>query len=240
VKVKDRYERRVIRNYHIGDKFVELYLPYKDFVGIIKSPEKGKKYDDIYIPREELEKLVKLFLEEGKTFYLTVVNIKKLKYINEIYGIPAGDLVIRAVEQVLSRLALKFNFKFSQVAGGFFLVLPFMGLKDIENFERELLNQFIHLRVKYFNTEIKPRVDITTVEIIPNAVRTLEDVYKLIFYAEKQHRLGQISHFFADKQKEFLKLLERKGEAIRNLRREKGYFLSTTHSGLKHRKDFPL
>ncbi|HIO42220.1 MAG TPA: EAL domain-containing protein [Aquifex sp.] len=217
VKVKDRYERRVIRNYRVGDKFVELYLPYKDFVGIIKSPEKGKKYDDIYIPREELEKLVKLFLEEGKTFYLTVVNIKKLKYINEIYGIPAGDLVIRAVEQVLSRLALKFNFKFSQVAGGFFLVLPFMGLKDIENFERELLNQFIHLRVKYFNTEIKPRVDITTVEIIPNAVRTLEDVYKLIFYAEKQHRLGQISHFFADKQKEFLKLLERKGEAIRHI-----------------------
>jgi len=219
IKFQNRYEKRIVRNYHSRNKFVELYLPYKDFEKLIKISEKRKKYDDVYISRQELEKCIKSLLDKGKTFYITVINIKKLKYINEIYGIAAGDLVIKSVEQVLSRLALRFKFKFSQIAGGFFLVLPFMNLSEIEKFEKELLNQFTQLRVRYFNKEIKPRVDITTIEVIPDGIKTLEDVYKLIFFAEKQHGIGPIFHFFSEKQKEFLKYLERKGEAIRHIQK---------------------
>ena len=219
VKIGDRYEKRLIRQYRVGDTYTELYLPYGELVDLIKKPDKGRRYDEVYLPREELEELIKRLLQRGEVFYLTAINIKKLKYINEIYGIPAGDLVIQGVEQVLARLATRFNFKFSQVAGGHFVVLPFMDLKRIELFEKELLKQFSDLRIRYFEAEIKPRIEITTVEVEPSKLKTIQDVYKLIFYAEKQPRIGQISHFFTNQQEEFLQLLWRKGEAIRHIQR---------------------
>ena len=220
VKVKNRLEKFLIRVYNDKKLFAELFLPYQEVREAITA-EKGKYpkgvYDEIYLSKEEFEKLLESLLHQKRKFYIVFINIKKLKSINEVYGINAGDLVIKATEQVLGHLSAKFKFKFSQIVGGIFAVLPEEEPKTLEKFEEELLKLLRQVEIEYLNTKIKPRYSITTVEVNPAVIKNLPDLYRLLFYAEKQANGKGISHFFEDKQGAFIEFLHRKEEVSRKI-----------------------
>jgi len=218
VNTKDGLKRKLVRQYKRGNFYVELYLPYQVVKDVLTTRVELFAYsDDIYLTKKELEDLISSLLKRKEKFFIIIINVKKLKYINEIYGIPAGDLVIRAVEQILGRLSTKHRFRFAQVAGGFFVLIPSMDFAQIENFEREVLKEFLSLDVKYLSSRIKPRITITTVEINPVHFKSVGDVYKLLLFAEKQRKQHAISHIFENQQGEFLDLLRKKEIAIRHL-----------------------
>ena len=67
--------------------------------------------------------LIQELLNKEKGFYLSVLNIKKLKAINQIFGIEVGDTVIESIEKILDELSQKHKFYFAPIAGGYFVVL---------------------------------------------------------------------------------------------------------------------
>ncbi len=220
VRVKDNFVKKIVREYCLDGTFVELYLPYEEFVEAIKEyPSYPRKKDDVYLSKGEFETLLNKLLAEKKHFYLITVNIKKLKYINEIYGIPAGDLVIKAVEQVLSKLSSKYKFKFAQVAGGYFIIFLDQNLEQIEKFERELLDEFKKVNVLYMGKDIYPRISITTIEVFPQMVKNLKLLYKLIFYAERVRDTREIFHLLESGQREIIEFLQRKEELTQKLQK---------------------
>ncbi len=213
VKAVDKLEKRIIRQYRTGEYFCELFLPYWEIRRLLSEEgERYRRHDDVYISKEELEQLLHYKLSKGERFFLTLINIKKLKHINEIYGVKAGDLVIQATEQVLGQLAAKYPFKFGQIVGGMFVVVPEMELERLLRFEEELWNRLKELQVEYLNTKIKPRYTITTVEVTPNFIKHLKDLFRLLFYAEKRSDTKGVTHFFEKDQKEFIHFLKQREE----------------------------
>jgi len=216
--LKGKYVKHLIREYIHKELFLECFLPLDEIVGIVKSrfPSQGKT-DNLYLSKEEFEALLNRLLEAGKRFYLIAVNIKRLKYINEIYGIAAGDLTIRAVEQAISKLTAKYAFKFTQIVGGYFLIFLDQPLDVIEKFELELLKEFKKLQVFYFGHNIKPRITITTVEIAPKNINTLKLIYKMVFYAEKVRNEKDIFHLLEPSQREVIEFLQKKEDATQKI-----------------------
>ena len=203
-------------------RVAELLLPYGEVVDLFqKYPlDEGTTRDGVYLSKQEFEDLlVELLEKRKKTFYLITVNIKKLKFINEIYGIPAGDAVIKAVEAVFSRLSADYDFKFTQLAGGFFVVFVDKSLEEILQFERLLLKEFRHLKVRYLEHEIYPKITVTTVEVDPALIRDIKTLYKLIFYAEKVREEEELFHLLGKDQKRILEFLQRKEQLTAKLQR---------------------
>jgi len=217
LNTKESLQKKLVRQYKTNGLFVELYMPLDELKKVTEQTKKFSFKDNVYLTKEEFERLLIHLLKQGKKFLLTAINIKKLRYINEIYGIPAGDLVIKAVEQVLGRLATKYKFKFSQVAGGYFVLIPYMDFETVEKFEKAILKQFLKVEITYLSSRIRPRIRITTVEINPQRIKRLSEIYKLLLFAEKKAGGLAVAHIFEDKQEEFLELLRRKEEAIRHL-----------------------
>ena len=214
VKAGEKFEKRIIRQYRLGEEFFcELYLPYWEIKNLLSEErDRFKRYDEVYISKEELEQLLHYKLAKGERFFLTLINIKKLKHINEIYGVKAGDLVIQATEQVLGQLAAKFPFKFGQIVGGMFVVVPQMELEKLLLFEEELWKRLKELQVEYLHTKIKPRYTITTVEVSPSFIKHLKDLFRLLFYAEKRSDTKGVFHFFEEHQREFIRFLKEREE----------------------------
>ena len=219
-KAKDRLEYFLIRQYADEEKelYAELLLPLEELKEVVQTyKEKFRNYDEVYLSKEDFESYLNSLISNGKIFYVVLINIKKLKNINEVYGITAGDLVIRSTEQVLGQLATKFNFKFTQLVGGIFVIIPKMDMKKLENFESELLSHLRKVEISYLNAKIKPRYSITTVEINPKFIKNVTDLYRLLFYAEKQTTGKSVSHFFEKEQKGFILYLQEKEKVTRKI-----------------------
>jgi EAL domain-containing protein (putative c-di-GMP-specific phosphodiesterase class I)/GGDEF domain-containing protein len=213
-----KLEKFFLRQYSSKGFYSELFIPYEDVKKVILQPETVKrKYDEFYIPKKEFESILKHLSNQKKKFFLISVNIKKLKYINEIYGIPAGDLVIKAVEQKLGFLVKRFNLKFSQVAGGLFILVLNKTQEEVERIEQELYNLLKNLQITYLGQTIKTKVSITTIEVNPQKIKTIPDIYKLILYAEKKAGDQKIGHIFEKEQEQFYELIAKKEKGIRQL-----------------------
>ena len=121
------------------------------------------------------------------------------------------------MEQALAKLTQRYDFKFAQIAGGYFIIFFDKNLEGIEKFEKEILGEFKKLQVSYMGQNIKPRIDITTVQINPKQVKNLKLIYKLIFYAEKVRDTRDIYHFLELSQKEVVEFLQQKEDATQKL-----------------------
>ena len=214
----------------IGDGYLCRFFPLADLLNLIKNynfePINGDKY---YISKKTFEALLEGLLNEGQHFYVISVNLAKLKYINEVFGIAAGDIVVEKIENRLKELATNYAFKFTQINVGFFLILLGNDSKKAENLEKELLKSFSNMEISYFNTSLKPKVYITTIYVNPSKVKNVQNLYKLVFYAEKIRDDGQPVQLSENHQEEVLTFLKNKEILIENLQKALNQGLLTYH-----------
>ncbi len=162
------------------------FFPLSELIELIKDYDfQPSEKDGNYISKRDFERLITDLLNRKEKFYIISINLEKLKYINEVYGISAGDIIVREIEKKLKELSKYYNFKYTQIQIGFFLVLLPDNLSLVEQLEKDLLKHIGVIKVRYLNTTLKSRVYITTLNIDPNRVKTIQNLYKLIFYAEK-------------------------------------------------------
>ena len=101
LNTKESLQKKLVRQYKTNGLFVELYMPLEELKKVTEQTKKFSFKDNVYLTKEEFDRLLEHLLTQKKNFFLMVLNVKKLRHINEIYGISAGDLVIKAVEQLL-------------------------------------------------------------------------------------------------------------------------------------------
>jgi len=196
---------------------VELIIPYKELLKVISGTVSEEKVS-FFKPKPVFEEKLQSLIEKGKIFYLIAVNIRKLKHINEIYGVPAGDLVISGVESKIVKLGKEgYDFIYTQLAGGFFLLFMDKSLETILSFEKTLIGNFRNLKITYLDKHIYPKVTVTTIEIDPRLIKNLKDLYKLIFFAEKNREEEEVFHLFNGKRTDILDALNRKEELTKKL-----------------------
>jgi len=225
---EEELERAItVNEYPIGGKFRKLLLetfPLKGTEGLYAEilldydaiqrykPEKNP----YYLEKSELLKLMENLLKRDKSFYVSTINVKKLKSINQFFGLEVGDAVIHAIEKILHKFSTKYGFYYATVAGGYFIVInPSEGKKPY-NIEKEIFEEISKLQ-SLFNLPVKPRISIISTEISPLITKSAEDVLKIMFYAEKFKRDEGVLFLDVDKLNEILTTLGLKRQIIHSL-----------------------
>jgi len=202
---------RYLGRVYLPDKeIVEILIPYEEIVKTLEKQREEISRDKYYLSREEFNNLLKTKLAEEKPFFLITLNIKGLKKINEIYGITAGDLIIKAVEKILYHLVGTYNFKFTQLSGGFWIILYENKKENLIALENELKQALSSITVEFMQEIIKPKITITTLEIVPELIKELSQIYQLVIYTETTRPSDLYFFFKKEKTEEFLHYLDKK------------------------------
>ncbi len=160
--------------------------------------------------------LIQELLNKEKGFYLSVLNIKKLKAINQIFGIEVGDTVIESIEKILDELSQKHKFYFAPIAGGYFVVLDTNEQKEPYKIEKELFSYIQQLQA-LFNLPLKPKISIVSAYISPLITQDADEVFKIMFYAEKYKTEEGILYIDPQKLVEILRTLGLKQKLFQKL-----------------------
>ena len=158
--------------------YAELLLDY----GEIELYEEEK--NPYKVSKNRLIKLVQEYLNRGIVFTISLLNIKKLKVINQFFGLEVRDAVIKTIEKVLDKYSLKYGFYFAEMSGGYFMLVNSIQQEITYAIEKEIFREIDNLQ-KLFNLPVRPRVSIVSAEISPILTDKAEDVFKILFFAEK-------------------------------------------------------
>ncbi|NPB07041.1 MAG: EAL domain-containing protein [Aquificae bacterium] len=214
-----------VNEYPLGGKFRKLLLETfrtKEglFAEIVLDYETVQRYrperSPFYLDKAELIDFIQELLDRNRSFFVSTINVKKLKSINQFFGLEVGDAVIHAIEKILHEFASKYRFYYASVAGGYFIVVnPAEGGKPYR-IEREIFEAINNLQ-SIFNLPVKPRISIISTEVSPLITKSAEDVLKIMFYAEKFKKDEGVLFLDVDKLNEILTTLGLKRQIIRSL-----------------------
>ncbi len=177
--IKGKFKRCLIEIFRASeDLYVETLFDYDQIL------EAGKEDNPYYIPKASLLKLIQKLLDEDKVFFVSVINIKKLKSINQFFGLSVGDRIIETIEKILRELAFKYHFYYSQVAGGYFVVVVSENDSKPYKIEKEIFS-YIEKMQELYNLPVNPKISMVTSQFSPLITKDADDVFKILFYAEK-------------------------------------------------------
>ncbi|MDQ7055365.1 MAG: GGDEF domain-containing protein [Persephonella sp.] len=146
-------------------------------------------------------------LKRTKSGSIIIVNVKRLKAINEIYGKETGDFILEKIEQLIKSNFLRKNELIVRGISGEFFV--FSDTKFTKKFEERLqkIRNFIE---DYKGFPVKVKVYIASVFLPENASLIPEEIRKVIsvvkqkakergrFYIAKTEESGKRNNTFCE------------------------------------------
>jgi len=190
--------------------FVEVIFDYSD--GFLSKKKKRKGYLDKQAFKVEIQKL----LNEGKIFYISVVNIRNLKKINQFFGIDIGDSVIAAVEDVLQDFVERYGFYYTKLTGAQFVILNPSEQEMAFTLEEKLFDALKRVN-DLFHLPIKPNISMVATEITPLIVKNASEVFKIISQADRYRNDGGITFLTGEQIDEILTQLGLKSRVINSI-----------------------
>jgi len=154
---------------------LEIYFSYLN--------NKEEKF--LYFLSKEVERI--------KSGYLSVINVRKLKAINEIYGKNTGDYILDSLEQLIKKKFIKKDeLLIKGISGEFFLFSD-----DTESDLRKRLSELKKSLESYKEFPVSVKIIIGTVQIPENLVLTPEEIRKIVGIAREKAK-SETGFYFAD------------------------------------------
>jgi len=182
--------------YVFHEKFVEAYLLFKTLSGLsLKLMNELYEIYFSYLNNKEEKFLYFLSkeVERIKSGYLSVINVRKLKAINEIYGKNTGDYILDSLEQLIKKKFIKKDeLLIKGISGEFFLFSD-----DTESDLRKRLSELKKSLESYKEFPVSVKIIIGTVQIPENLVLTPEEIRKIVGIAREKAK-SETGFYFAD------------------------------------------
>ncbi|WP_457634967.1 EAL domain-containing protein [Persephonella sp.] len=182
--------------YIFHKKFVEAYLLFKT-LNSLSLKMMNELYEVYFHYMNNREEKFLYFLskeiENIKSGYLTVVNIRKLKAINEIYGKKTGDYILDTVERLIrEKFIKKDEILIKGISGEFFIFSEDKGDSLKERFTKLKKNLESN---KNFPVGVK--IIIGTVQLPEDITLSPEDIRKIVGIAREKAK-SETGFYFAD------------------------------------------
>ena len=195
-------------------KYVEAYLLFKTLNGLSLKimNELYEVYLNFLNNREEkfLYYLSKR-LQEIKAGYLSIINVRKLKAINEIYGKTTGDYILDIVERLIKdKLVKNEDLLIRGISGEFYIFCEnnkgkiMEKLKDIKKYIESYKNFPVNVKISIGILEFPENISLSPEDLrkVINTVREKakheENFYFADSYEIKEKILPQIKTQFED------------------------------------------
>ncbi len=185
--------------YVFQERYVEGYLLFKTLNGLsLKILNELYETYLSYVNNRE-ERFLYFLSEElknTKSGNITVVNVKRLKAINEIYGKETGDFILEKIEQLIKKNFLKKNEIVTRGISGEFFV--FTDTEYTKRFKERLLKikNFIE---QYEGFPVKVKVYIGSIFLPENLSLLPEEIRKMISIV-KQKAKDNMDFYIAEKE----------------------------------------
>ena len=208
-----KFKKFLVETFALGNNlYAEMLLDFEE-IEFYEGEENPHHLD-----KGKIVRLIQEYLDRGKVFTLSLINIKKLKVINQFFGIEVGDAVIQAIEKLLDKYSQKYGFYFAEIAGGYFVVVNDTPQEAAYSIEKELFADIDKLQ-RIFNLPVKPRISIVSAEITPILTDRAEDIIRIMLYAEKMRTDEEVLFLDTEKLNEILTTLGLKRKVIATLER---------------------
>ncbi|MBK3333340.1 EAL domain-containing protein [Persephonella atlantica] len=166
--------------YVFQERYVEAYLLFKTLSGL--SLKILNELYEIYLSyvnnrEERFLYFLSSELKRIKSGSITIINVKRLKAINEIYGKETGDFILEKIEQLIKKNFLKKNELIVRgISGEFFI---FSDTKYTKKFEERLqkIKDFVE---NYKGFPVKVKIYIASVFLPENSSLIPEEIRKII------------------------------------------------------------
>lgn len=211
--------------YIFHNKFVEAYLLFKTLNGLsLKIMNELYEIYLNYLNNKEERFLYYLSreLEKIKNGFLVVVNIRKLKAINEIYGKKAGDYILETVEKIIKDKFLKDDILIKGISGEFFIFSE-DSKKDLKKRLKELKKSI----ESYKSFPINIKIVIGTAQIPEGLSLSPEEIRKVLGIVREKAK-SENGLYFADAKEVEEKIIPRINVQFKDLE-----FLNRAISGGK-------
>ncbi len=200
--------------YIFHKKFVEAYLLFKTLNGLsLKIMNELYEIYFSYLNNKEEKFLYFLSkeIERVKSGYLSVINIRKLKAINEIYGKKTGDYILDSVERLIKdKFIRKDELLIKGISGEFFIFS--------DNKEKNLKKRLFDLKKSLESNRKLPvsvKVVIGTVQIPERISLTPEEIRKIVGIAREKAK-SETGFYFADAREVEKKIVPRINVQLRD------------------------
>ncbi len=183
--------------YIFHQKYVEAYLLFKTLNGL--SLKIMNELYEIYLNflnnrEERFLYFLSKKLQKIKAGYLSVINIRKLKAINEIYGKATGDYILDIVERLIKdKLIKNEDLLIRGISGEFFIFCEDSKEKIIE----KLKDIKKHIE-EYKNFPVNVKISIGILEFPENISISPEDLRKIINIIKEKAKQEE-DFYFSDK-----------------------------------------
>ncbi|WP_029520433.1 EAL domain-containing protein [Persephonella sp. IF05-L8] len=179
-------------------KFVEAYLLFKTLNGL--SLKIMNELYEIYLNylnnrEERFLSFLSKKLKEIETGYLSIINIRKLRAINEIYGKTTGDYILHVIEKVIKKKLMKNEDLLIKSISGEFLIFT---EKNGNNLIKRLKDIKKHVE-EYKDFPVNVKVSIGILEFPENLNLSPEDLMKTISILKDKSKQEE-NFYFANKQ----------------------------------------
>ena len=182
--------------YIFHKKFVEAYLLFKTLNGLsLKIMNELYEIYFSYLNNREEKFLYFLSkeIEKIKSGYISVINVRKLKAINEIYGKKTGDYILDSVERLIKdRFIRKNELLIKGISGEFFIFL--------DSAEKDLKERLLDLKKNlesYRKLPVSVKIVIGTVQIPEKISLTPEEIRKVVGIVREKAK-SETGFYFAD------------------------------------------
>ncbi|MDD5092197.1 MAG: EAL domain-containing protein [Candidatus Wallbacteria bacterium] len=149
-------------------------------------------------------------LKDKKVRFLSILDLRGLTFVNKFYGMVAGDLLIKTLEQVIFDMLRSRGGDdvFTQAAGDEFIILHAGSKKSqVQSLEQEILNRLSSTSLDYFDEKLSPKVSIGTLELKPDSDYSVDEVLKLLSHSKSLAKKSSDKRFFLATGSRQLKLI---------------------------------
>ncbi|MDD2716978.1 MAG: GGDEF domain-containing phosphodiesterase [Candidatus Wallbacteria bacterium] len=138
-------------------------------------------------------------LREKKVRFLSIMDLRGLSFINKFYGMVAGDLMIKSLEEAIFDVLRESGGEsiFSRAAGDEFVVLHSTKKRsEVRKIEKAVLKRLADRTLTFVDEHIRTRISLGTLEISDTKDYHVDEVLKLLSFSKSQAKKSSEKKYY--------------------------------------------
>lgn len=180
-----------VYNFVVKGKYSQAYMAFKDLSEVLLKLQRS--ISELYLnaysyPEEKFFNFLSSYIQTDGTKYVSLIDVKELSRINELYGEKVGDEVLKKLYEKLNEFMEKDLERTLVVRGttaNFYMLNVKYSPKELMSL-LESLSRELQVSVKNGSGEFRPQVRIITVELEPYADITVQDLREILIFLKKK------------------------------------------------------
>ena len=212
-----------VYNFLVKGKYSQAYMAFKDLSEVLLKLQRSvsELYLNAYAyPEEKFFSFLSSYIQTDGTKYVSLIDVKELSKINELFGEKVGDEILKRLHEKLKEFMERDIDRTLVIRGttaNFYMLNVRYSQEEILKLAEEL-RKGLHISFKNGSGECKPEVRIITIELEPFADLSVDDLRDILIFLKKKAKENNADISLLHGEEERKKIIVSLTEKYRNIK----------------------